>query len=185
MLIAKEKEKENIAEYILYMWQMEDLVRGSDINLEKVLQKVFRDTDVADERDKYALWFSQLIEQMNQEGLTKNGHVKGVKTYMKSIESLHHALLTVYQEQKYAELYKNSSPYLKDLRAKSGSSELPETEVCLIGLYGFLMLKMSGSEISSETSNAMREIGQLLAYLANAFNRLRNGELKLPTERNN
>ena len=69
--------------------------------------------------------------------------------------------------------------------AKSGSSLLPETEVCLVGLYGFLMLKMTGKEISEETNTAMKEISQMLAYLANAFNRLKKGELKLPTRLNN
>lgn len=185
MLISKEKEKDNIAEYILYMWQMEDLVRGSNMDLEKVLQKVFQDDNTTDEREIYSHWFADLIEEMNEAGLTKTGHVKGVKTYMKSIESLHHALLTVYQEQKYADLYKKSSPYLKDLRARSGSAELSETELCLIGLYGFLMLKMSGSEISVETASAIKEISHLLAYLAEAFNRLRKGDLQLPAERNN
>ena len=37
----REKERENIAEYILYMWQMEDLVRGNNMDLSKVLSSIF------------------------------------------------------------------------------------------------------------------------------------------------
>ena len=29
MIIARQKRKENIAEYLLYMWQVEDLIRAN------------------------------------------------------------------------------------------------------------------------------------------------------------
>ena len=118
MLIAKEKEKENIAEYILYMWQMEDLIRGSNMNLEKVLQKVFPDGNEDDNREEYARWFAGLIEEMSRDSLKVKGHVKVVRTYMKSLDNLHHTLLTVYQEQKYVGIFKKASPYLNELRKK-------------------------------------------------------------------
>ena len=153
--------------------------------LEKVLQKVFPDGNEDDNREEYARWFAGLIEEMSRDNLKVKGHVKVVRTYMKSLDNLHHTLLTVYQEQKYVGIFKKASPYLNELRKKSGSSLLPETEVCLVGLYGFLMLKMTGKEISEETNTAMKEISQMLAYLANAFNRLKKGELKLPTRLNN
>jgi len=185
MLIAREKEKDNIAEYILYMWQMEDLIRGSEMNLEKILQKVFQKENDDDKREEYSRWFIELIEEMKRDNLTKTGHIKGVKTYMKSLENLHHSLLTVYQDQKYVALYKKAGPFVNDLRTKSASNVITETEICLVGLYGFLLLKMSGKEISEETKNAMKEISQLIAYLAEAFNKLKSGELQLPSRLNN
>ena len=36
MFIAREKKKDNIAEYILYMWQVEDLLRALGLNMEQV-----------------------------------------------------------------------------------------------------------------------------------------------------
>ena len=33
MIIAKKKKNENIAEYILYMWQIEDLIRAYNLNI--------------------------------------------------------------------------------------------------------------------------------------------------------
>src|SRR5690554_7513210 len=36
MLTAQKKKKENIAEYILYMWQVEDLIRAYDCNMERI-----------------------------------------------------------------------------------------------------------------------------------------------------
>ena len=36
MLIAREKKKNNIAEYILYMWQLEDMLRALKLDMEQV-----------------------------------------------------------------------------------------------------------------------------------------------------
>jgi len=34
MIIAQKKRKENIAEYLLYMWQVEDLIRAAGVSPE-------------------------------------------------------------------------------------------------------------------------------------------------------
>ena len=36
MIIAKEKRKTNLAEYVLYMWQVEDLIRSFCFDIEKI-----------------------------------------------------------------------------------------------------------------------------------------------------
>jgi len=36
MYIAKEKRKNNIAEYILYMWQIEDMLRAYNFRLDNI-----------------------------------------------------------------------------------------------------------------------------------------------------
>lgn len=185
MLIAREKENNNIAEYILYMWQMEDLVRGSNMDLDAVMTKVFPDESDLAQMPEYAQWFKSLIDEMKREGLQKEGHLRSVRTYMKSIDSLHHAMLNVYQDKEYIEQYKRTSPFIKELREKIKVMTLPETETCLIGLYGFLMLKISRARISEETNEAMNEIGILIALLSDGFNRLKKGELKLPDSLSN
>ncbi len=185
MLIAKEKEEQNIVEYILYMWQMEDLVRGSGMNLDTILRRVFPGATSDEQKEEYTRWFADLVTEMNNEGLQNNGHIKGVRTYMKSIDSLHHSLVTVYQDTEYLEIHQRAADHIQELRRKAGSHTMPETEVCLVGLYGYLMLKMSGSEISPDTEKAMKEISALMAYLAESFNKLKRGELKLPPRMNN
>ena len=39
MLVASQKRKENIAEYLLYMWQVEDIVRAFNLDIERIRQK--------------------------------------------------------------------------------------------------------------------------------------------------
>jgi len=40
MLVASQKRKENIAEYLLYMWQMEDIVRAFNLDIERIRQNI-------------------------------------------------------------------------------------------------------------------------------------------------
>ena len=40
MLIAREKRKSNVAEYILYMWQVEDMLRAMQMDIELVNRNV-------------------------------------------------------------------------------------------------------------------------------------------------
>jgi hypothetical protein len=186
MLIAKIKEEENIAEYILYMWQMEDLIRGNNFDLDQIMGKLLPGDELGEEKEEYRIWFAGLIQEMIDGGLVKTGHLKGVKTYMSSLESLHHTLVTVYQDNKYLEIYKKAASHIQALRDKNAASDkIPETEVCLIGLYGMLILKMSGQEISPETLAAMGDISKMMGYLANAFNKLKKGELSFPSQMNN
>ncbi|WP_347164130.1 DUF4924 family protein, partial [Parabacteroides merdae] len=36
MIIARRKRKENIAEYLLYMWQVEDLIRANNFDMDSI-----------------------------------------------------------------------------------------------------------------------------------------------------
>ena len=36
MYISQQLKKQNIAEYLLYMWQVEDLIRANNFDMEKI-----------------------------------------------------------------------------------------------------------------------------------------------------
>ena len=40
MFIASQKKKENIAEYVLYMWQIEDIIRANNLNIESITANI-------------------------------------------------------------------------------------------------------------------------------------------------
>ena len=49
MIIAQQKRRDNIAEYLLYLWQVEDLLRACSLDIDKVEKAVIDRYDV-DER---------------------------------------------------------------------------------------------------------------------------------------
>ena len=68
MLIAREKKKNNIAEYILYMWQLEDMLRALKLDMEQVDRYLVAGFQ-ADERTSKEIhdWYDNLIAIMQKE----------------------------------------------------------------------------------------------------------------------
>ena len=94
MLIAKELRKKSIAEYLLYMWQIEDIIRAYQCSLTKIRREYIDKFDYTDvQKDEEEDWFGDLIRMMNQEGCRESGHLQINKVVMQSLNELHAQLL--------------------------------------------------------------------------------------------
>ncbi|MBF1548373.1 MAG: DUF4924 family protein, partial [Prevotella salivae] len=77
MFIAKELRKKSIAEYLLYMWQIEDIIRAMGCSL-PLIRKAYisKFTDYTDEQKEDEIdWFGNLVRMMNEEGKRDQGHL--------------------------------------------------------------------------------------------------------------
>lgn len=186
MLIAKEKEKTNIAEYILYMWQIEDLVRFNEFDLDKIYSTIINKFNVSDDvKAEMKLWYKNLIEQMMKQGIFEKGHLDFVNARVEELNNLHNSLLTTLQDKNYQHQYLKTSENIKSLMEKSNNNAKNEIHACLIGLYGFLVLKLKNEQIGEATKEAINSFSALLAILTNKYNKLKKGELKFNSEINN
>mgnify|MGYP001501693741 FL=1 len=180
MIIAKQKRKENIAEYLLYMWQVEDLIRANHFDIDSIRRTVISQYDQPDEvKEEIARWYEELIEMMRSEGVMEKGHIQLNKNVIIALTDLHLRLLKSPKEMIYGAAYYKTLPYIVQLRAKSGGEELPELETCFNAIYGFLLLRMQGKPVSPETQEAIKQISSFLALLAEKYREDMNGELKL------
>ena len=67
MIIAKRKRKENIAEYLLYMWQVEDLIRANKFDMDLIRQTVIAHyAQPASVKEEIAQWYQELIDMMRR-----------------------------------------------------------------------------------------------------------------------
>jgi hypothetical protein len=186
MLIAVEKKESNIAEYILYMWQIEDIIRSHHFDLSQITESVIsRFNAPAEVQYDMKLWYQNLIEQMMKEGVADKGHLSATMKHLEELNNLHNSLLTTMQDAKYQEAYLAAKDNMNNFMLKSGGESMNEIHTCLNGLYGFLMLKLKGTEISSATKEAMSSFSKLLAVLVDRYNKLKKGELSFPKEKSN
>lgn len=170
MIIAKQKRNDNIVEYLLYMWQVEDLIRACQFNMDEIEARVILQYDQPEEiKQEIRQWYQELMDMMRSEGVTEKGHIQINKNVIIQLTDLHLLLLKSPQETLYGSLYYKTLPAIVQLRSKSGGNELPEIETCLTAVYGYLLLKMQGKEISPETTESVRLISNLLAFLAAKF----------------
>ena len=180
MIISREKRKENIAEYLLYMWQIEDLIRGCELDLDKIKNSVIDKYTLPDEeKKKMEEWYADLIDMMRTEGCTEKGHLQINKNVILNLTDLHASLLASVRYPFYNAAYFKALPFIVELRQKNGKKDEPELETCFEALYGVLFLKLQKKEISPETAKAMEAISSFISLLASYYDKERKGELKL------
>ena len=171
MFIAEQKKRDNIAEYLLYMWQMEDIFRAYEFDIDKIQKALIDPTSQSDEKKNEArLWYKSLIEQMQSEGIEKEGHLIANVELLKEVGLFHAQLLKNRDELKYLETYFKTLPFIQELRGKSKSQDLPEIEICFTALYGFLLLKLQKKDVSPDTASAISQISNLLRSLSEKYN---------------
>lgn len=168
MFIARQKRKENIAEYLLYMWQMEDLVRSFKCDIEaidKYIISQFPEAQRADERE----WIEGLITMMQLENKKEGGHLQVHNNALLLLAELHQQLLKSDKFPEYAAEFYRTLPIIVDLRSRSQGSQVGELETCFNALYGTLLLKLQGKTISDGTQKAMLQVSKFIAMLAALF----------------
>ena len=94
MYISQQLKKKNIAEYLLYMWQVEDLIRANGCDMERIRKNIIEPYPATDEQKKeLARWYEDLINMMQQEGVLEKGHVQINKNIIVWLTDLHLRLL--------------------------------------------------------------------------------------------
>lgn len=105
MIIARQKRKENIAEYLLYMWQVEDLIRANKFDMDSINRTVIAHYDQPEEvKKEIAQWYEELIEMMRSEGVMEKGHIQLNKNVIITLTDLHLRLLKSPKEMVYSAL---------------------------------------------------------------------------------
>ncbi len=161
------KKRDNIAEYLLYMWQTEDLLRACELDIDKVQQSIINSAyQTTEERDAARDRYEGLIIMMKSEGLQKEGHLQINKNVIIELTDLHLLLLKDPRESEYIALYYNTLPHIVALRARGANKQVPELETCFTALYGYMLLKLQQREISADTQAAVTQITALLRLLS-------------------
>lgn len=170
MIIASQKRKENIAEYLLYMWQVEDLIRANGLDIDRIKANIIDRFQLpADKAREMTEWYESLIDMMHREGVEKSGHLQLNKNVIIQLTDLHLALLKDPRFPEYtAEFYK-TLPFIVELRAKSGDNPAGEIETCFNALYATLLMRLQGKEISPDTQLAVAQISKFIALLAHDY----------------
>ena len=179
MYTASEKKRENIAEYLLYMWQIEDLIRAYGLDIDRIDNEIiskYSNLTPEQRRDLHD-WYESLIDMMRREGVEKKGHLQLNKNVIIALDDLHRRLLADERFAQYSAEFYKTLPFIVELRAKAGEEKVGEIETCLNALYGILMLRLKGEEISKETLEAISQISRFMAMLSHYYKKDYNNEL--------
>jgi len=170
MLISSELKQTNIAEYILYMWQTEDVIRAFDFDIEKIKKEIVEKYDVSDEvKENIVSWYESMIQMAELENVKKSGHLQIIRNIVNDLNDLHLWLLNQPSEVQYKQYFDLALPHIKALEEKMRGTSENDIDVCLHGLYALMLLKMQKKEISKDTQTAMETFRKLIALLSSKY----------------
>lgn len=180
MIIARQKKQDNIIEYILYMWQIEDLIRANKLDMSLIDKHIIsgyqQSEDVLLEiRD----WWANLTEMMRLENKAEKGHLQININTLNDVNRLHVQLLKAPNEIAYQHLYNSMAATVQEFDNKSGNNLGNEVEICLTAIYSSFLLKLKNQEVSEQTSLALKNFSKLLSLLAKKYNEEQQGKLDL------
>ena len=167
--IADKKKKENIIEYVLYMYRMEDLLRAYQFEMEDVNAYVLGHKNI-DKKDKEEtqVWLSNMANQMEEQGIKEKGHLEDVQEIVSQLAKIHWQLLK--EEPDYIAIYRKTQAHLLKLIADT-KEDIPEHEIQVFinTLYGILLNKLNGRKIPLEIMDAAASFGDVLACINIAY----------------
>ena len=176
--IAEQKKSESIAEYLLFMWQMEDLARSVELNLETLVQNVLGELPV-EEQIENKKWFGEIISEMKENGLQVSGHLPETYEILNELQVLEKALITVIHDEQFMTLRESTKPYLAEFKQKLNAVPQSDIEVALTAMYGALILRLAKKEISPETRAAIEKFSLYLRALSKFYRDMKSGNLPL------
>lgn len=162
------------------MWQIEDLIRANLFEINKIEENIINKYTSLDAVQKKELteWYESLIDMMKREGVKESGHLQLNKNIIIQLDDLHRRLLADSKFAEYAKEFYQTLPYIVELRSKSGDKKSGEIETCFNALYGILILRLGGKNITEETSQASKQISRFLALLSKYYKLDYNNELE-------
>ena len=170
MIIADQLRQKNRAEYLLYLWQVEDIIRAYSGDIDRLKQEYLSRFDVDDSRRQAMYqWYADLCEMMRSEGCMQGGHLRLSMNVLDTLDELHRQLLRSSRFPYYREMYYKVLPYVVELRQKGGHKDQSELQTCFEALYGVMMLRMQHKPISDSTAQAAKDIATLLGQLSDYY----------------
>lgn len=168
MLIAEKKKKENLAEYIVYMYQTEMLIRNFDFNITLIEQHIIANIpeeklDIQGKQELRA-WYQGILEQMIAEGIQNTGHLASVQKQVQKLSDLSVQLLTY--DTDYQPIFNEARPAIREnILAAEGKVSDP-IQACLNGVFGLMITRMNGKEIPEHVQPQLNHFGNVLSYLS-------------------
>ena len=171
MLIAEQKRKESISEYIIFMYQTEDLISNYEFNLDDILEYVIKHmTKDENELKELLLWYAGIIEQMQSEDLPLPGkRLSSTQQYVEKLGQLHQS--SFLRSGEYQEIFKNSAGDIDaQIQLANGQVEDP-IQICLNAVYGKLIINLNGKKLPLEHEVLVEKFGKVIAYLTKEYHK--------------
>ncbi|MEO9965556.1 MAG: DUF4924 family protein [Reichenbachiella sp.] len=155
----------NISEYIISIYRKEDLMRAYQFDLEKFGAQVINFFPISD-KEKLAEvnHYEEFMQKMKDQGITEKGHLEELNELVGTLSRLHDQLKI--DDDAYFSVYQKALPFIENNMSHAKGAIKDEVQICLNGIYGFLLLKIAERTIQPEEQEMVDRFGDLLSLLS-------------------
>ena len=172
MLWLADEFRSNVSEYVLILWQTEDLLRGLRLDHEEISSFVHQAIDQGAELNarREIARLVDFSDRMVAEKVQEKGHLSDSLILINNLDRLYTHFANEAKDEKFIELYAIAQPNIKEFKKKSQNDRQSDIEACFVAIYAFLLMKLKKQRISPDTDAAMKSFSDLLAFLSVKFN---------------
>ncbi len=180
MLIALQKRRENIAEYILYLWQVEDLLRALQFSPEAIYSTLVAKMKgtTEEQRENIFNWYMQIVALLREEHKEQQGHLDHTLHLIADLHNLHLQLMELPAGEHYRKTYSLLAPQLPHLRELLDNDTLSDTELCFRALYAALLYRIGGGG-EGAVADTVAVVSPAIGELAAIYGKVERGEIDL------
>ncbi len=177
---AQSLRKTNIAEYILYLWQLEDMFRALQFSPEAIYSQFVAPRTSLDEQSRSILltWYMELVDLLQKEGKEEKGHLEHTLHLISDMHNLHLQLLEIPKGARYRTLRTRLDEVLPDLRSIFGG-DISDTELAFRALYAAMLYRIKGEGAKGAVEDTIEYISPVIAELSAMYGKAERGEIDL------
>ena len=181
MDIAQAKRKENIAEYILYLWQLEDLLRALQFSPEAIYSQLVAPREVDEEQKHiFLLWYMDIVNLLRKEGKEQSGHLEHTLHLIADMHNLHLQLMQNPIAEHYRKTFARLAPQLPMLRTLVKKEDVSDTELSFRALYAAMLYRIKGDKTHGDAiKDTIELVSPVVAELAAMYGKVERGEVDL------
>ena len=178
MYIAQAKRRENIAEYILYLWQIADVLRALQFSPEAIYSQLVKPRGLEpDKENELLLWYMDIAGLLQQEDKAEQGYLDHTLHLIGDLKRLHEQLLVLPAGEHYKSLFDRLLPELPHLRQLLGREDVGDIELAFRALYAVMLYRIKGDEKKEKSiSDVIELVSPVIAELAQIYRQAESGE---------
>ena len=156
MDIAQAKRKENIAEYILYLWQLEDLLRALQFSPEAIYSQLVAPRQIEEEQKHiYLLWYMDIVNLLRKENKEEGGHLEHTLHLIADMHNLHLQLMQHPVGEHYRATFARAcASSIAILRASVRCCSISEQAARVIFTFDMPLLSSSSNTLRASSADA-------------------------------
>ena len=181
MDIAQAKRKENLAEYILYLWQLEDLLRALQFSPEAIYSQLIAPRQIDEEQKHlFLLWYMDIVNLLRKEGKEESGHLEHTLHLIGDMHNLHLQLMQNPIGEHYRKTFQTLAPQLPMLRTLVKKEDVCDMELCFRALYAAMLYRIKGDKKRADAiKDTIELVSPVVAELAAMYGKVERGEVDL------